>query len=474
MAQPLTFPDSPIHKRVCPPCNALYEPNPDIAGQAVFISFLVHTSVFIFLAMIVTPIISMYLPPVGSSDLQLGVEGAPPEEVEQLELQEASGYSRREPGEEPPPPRYIYRCHCQQVIRDTYTSQYVAGLAFIVTAFSKWEEISPYHFRVIYSIVSMHSTLGLVANYDRSSFLSVVALYIYSPAARGRLHRKDLKFKMVDFAFLLSLILFAAFGVLVFTRVDICFRNCYAGGTVVLVYSALAFFLLLMIAMYGNGYHGPFAWMTFTLSTVGYVGFQNWQYRKLTQIFRPTGLSPGASNETVFSFGQILVFFMIFPLIVDYFGAILVDLERIRKNAVEGVAPTRTLINLFRILLPWFINRIIRDLFKSVNQVVDPLLRRVAGPISHVASKIRASFPAKKKFGSTRSNTDRVERGSANSGQDSRPELVPVTTVVNTDVPLGESTDPQRASAVTRRPTYPLPQGDETQPVQKSIADQIS
>jgi hypothetical protein len=325
----------------------------------IFISFLVHTGIFVFLAMVVTPIISMYLPPVGAGGIPTGpppedLEGIelsifprlsrtglpedfeeieisaqsgryqpePPQDPEELELSEVSGRSVREnPGARP---RYIYRCHCRQVIGDTYTSQYVAGLAFMLTAFLKWKEISPYHFRVIYCVVSVHSILGLVANYDRQSFLSFILFGHMDKRLIGHDgSRMKFKFKMADFAFLLSLALFVAFSIFVPLRTSSCFSACYTIDTKVFGVSAASFVVLLNMALVGNGGHGPFAWTFFTFCTVGYLAFQTWQFHHLTQVFRPAKLPPGASNENLFSFGQILVFFMIFPLIADFYAALL-------------------------------------------------------------------------------------------------------------------------------------------------------
>jgi hypothetical protein len=362
----------------CSPCTALYEPNPDIAGQAIFISFLVHTCIFILLAMVVTPIVGIYLPPVGAGDVPL-------QDLEEVQLIEASGYDRREPGADP---QYIYRCHCQEAVQDTYTSQYVAGLAFIVTAFLIETEISYYHFRVIHCIVSMHSTIGLMSNYHRQSFLSFLVRYITSYFFGERPRWEDLKFKMIDFALLLNVVLLWAFTIFIPFHRDTCFDLCYKNDIWTFVGSSLAFLVLLCMAMFGNGCHNSFGAMLFTFCIAGYTAFQSWQFQSLTQTFRPTQLAPGTSSESIFSFGQILVFFMIFPLVADYIGALLVDIGRIQRNVTGEAPPRETLINLFQVLLPWFIYRVSTDFALTVKRATEPLLRQGATLISNVTAMI--------------------------------------------------------------------------------------
>ncbi|EPE28620.1 hypothetical protein GLAREA_09741 [Glarea lozoyensis ATCC 20868] len=427
----------------------------------------------------------MYLPPVGAGGIPAdpppedieGIElsifprrsrGGLPEDFEELELSEISGRSIREnPGARP---RYIYRCHCRQVIGDTYTSQYVAGLAFMLTSFLKWKEISPYHFRVIYCVVSVHSILGLVANYDRQSFLS----YILFGRMDKRLIRHDgsrmkFQFKMTDFAFLLSLALFVAFSIFVPLRNSSCFSVCYPIDTRVFGISAGAFVALLCMALFGNGGHGPFAWTFFTFCTVGYLALQTWQFHHLTQVFRPAKLPPGASNENLFSFGQILVFFMIFPLIADFYAALLVDLARIRHSTVEGVPVVTTFLSIFRTLLPWFLYRIKQDVVNVANKMTDPILRRGAAPISKFIGKTRALFTFKKKFKSRRTNTDRLERGPVASEHTSATDLVPPTANTSGAVPVGVSTDAVPNLPVIRRSTYEV--GDEIRQVRRTGTD---
>ncbi|KAH6721151.1 hypothetical protein BKA61DRAFT_152162 [Leptodontidium sp. MPI-SDFR-AT-0119] len=373
----------------CLPCNALYEPNPDIAGQAIFLAFLAHTCTFIFLAMIVTPIISFYLPPVPTriasgpdvipmqvEELQIQeasgfrrperditVASGPnviPMQVEELQIQEASGFRRPERDitveelqiqeasgfrrperditveelqiqeasgfrlpERDTTPRYLYRCYCQQTIESTYTSQYISGVAFIVTAFVKWREISPYHLRVIYSIVSMHTIIGLVANYGRQSLLSLSFARLCLGADRAPSWDR-LVYKALDSAVLLNLLLLSIFTVLVpvYSYRDQCFQSCYDKNTWTYAVSVVFFYYLLIFSIQQNGDNGPLGWTIFTSFITLFIVFQVWQFRELTRIFRPVALPLGISSELTFSFGQILVLFMIFPLVTEFLGAL--------------------------------------------------------------------------------------------------------------------------------------------------------
>lgn len=286
--------------------------------------------------MIVTPVFSFYLQAAGPLVVEGGIR---PEDIEQVEFRHSSSGTRPlrgpiilgVPGESEDPGgpeeieriQYTYRCFCQEVIESTYTSQYVAGIAFIVTAFVKRSEVTLYHLRVIYSIVSMHSVLGLISNYHRQSLLSFWASFIGFSRKKDEGRNKKQPFKMLDFALLFNLALFVSFSIFVPLQHDNCFRVCYSESIGTFLGSLGGFLALLCISLYGNGVHGPSAWTIFTILMACYVGFQNWVFYRLTHTFRPTTLDPGVSSELTFSFGQILVLFMIVPLVVEYLAAML-------------------------------------------------------------------------------------------------------------------------------------------------------
>ncbi|KAF2676866.1 hypothetical protein K458DRAFT_410069 [Lentithecium fluviatile CBS 122367] len=43
-------------------CENLYEPNPDIAGRGVLITFMAHTVYYIFLGLVITPVVNTFSP----------------------------------------------------------------------------------------------------------------------------------------------------------------------------------------------------------------------------------------------------------------------------------------------------------------------------------------------------------------------------------------------------------------------------
>lgn len=63
-----------------------------------------------------------------------------------------------------------------------------------------------------------------------------------------------------------------------------------------------------------------------------------------------------------------------------------VDIGRIQRLAGEAEPHTVTFITLFRVLLPWFANRVLTDFAQLISETLAPLLRRVAAPISSVGA----------------------------------------------------------------------------------------
>ena len=214
--------------------------------------------------------------------------------------------------------RIVYRCYCQEAIESTYTSQYIAGVAFAVTAFVKHTSISYYHLRVIYCLLAMNTTIGLVTNFGMAS--SKLKFRLAS-------HRKDgskMKWKMIDIILPFNSLILLAFSIYLFINKDEKFSTCYkhklgpAIGT-------LAWFGVLAQASYRGG--GParsaFEHLFFTILVSGFVSFQSWQIQDLARIFRTKTPEPGQPDERSFTFGQILVLFMIVPLIGDFSAALI-------------------------------------------------------------------------------------------------------------------------------------------------------
>lgn len=208
----------------------------------------------------------------------------------------------------------MYRCYCQEAIESTYTSQYIAGVAFAVTAFVKHTSISYYHLRVIYCLLAMNTTIGLVTNFGMASKLKF----------RLGFHRKDgSKWKMIDIILPFNSLILLAFSIYLFLNKDEKFSTCYkyklgpAIGTLVWI-SVLA-----RASYRGGPARSALEHFSFSILVSGFVAFQSWQIQDLARVFRTKTPEPGQPDERSFTFGQILVLFMIVPLIGDFSAALI-------------------------------------------------------------------------------------------------------------------------------------------------------
>lgn len=164
--------------------------------------------------------------------------------------------------------------------------------------------------------------MGMMSNYERQSVLSFGLAFLL----RRVKTKKKLKLKMMDIAFSIKVALHLAFTVFVLTQRQRCFRRCYPKDLATYLGSSLAWSALLIISIHKNGNHSPLGYAIFAFCVSGYIAFQSWQFQSLTQTFRPVQVAPGVASEKVFSFGQILILFMIVPLISDYMAALLCEL----------------------------------------------------------------------------------------------------------------------------------------------------
>lgn len=215
--------------------------------------------------------------------------------------------------------RLVYRCYCREAVQNAYTSQYIAGIAFVVTAFVKHKTISYYHLRVIYCLLAMNSVIGVASNLDRSSKLR--SLLWLSRRQRTR----QPKWKMIDFVYTINLAVFWAFSLYVFIKQDTNFSSCYKHNRIMIFATCLWFFWLSAMTLSSKKARPSAAvWLIFFLGVAGFVGFESWQIWVLTSTFRQrksSGALPGMTDEKTFTFGQILVLFMIVPLVGDFTAA---------------------------------------------------------------------------------------------------------------------------------------------------------
>lgn len=299
--------------------------------------------------MVITPIVQIYLPPVPNRDQEIGEFAydhvellRPDEDLGEIEFDSL----RIEPGPPSPEPsifsgvgdrpesrrsdrrrRMVYRCYCQEAIESTYTSQYIAGVAFAVTAFVKHNSISYYHLRIIYCLLAMNTTIGLVTNFVRASKLKNML---------GLDRKSGLKLKMTDVVLLFNMIVLFGFSIYLFLKKDEKFSGCYKHNLGPAV-GTLVWFLVLAFASYGGrSWRSALQHVWFTILVSAFVAFQSWQIQDLARTFRTKAPQPGQPDERSFTFGQILVLFMIVPLIGD-FSAGLISIAPSNLFGVECV-----------------------------------------------------------------------------------------------------------------------------------------
>ncbi len=263
------------------------------------------TSVFIFLALVITPIVQLYIPIIPAEEEQQAVGQL---DVTSLEATSAPGV----PGK---PPRMVYRCYCREAIQNTYTSQYIAGFAFAITAFVKNSSMSYYHLRVIYCLITMNSVIELASNFDRVSKLCF------------RSNRRDRpNWKMIDLVYVINIAIVWAFTGYVGIKQDAQFVRCYEyNGTIIFVtwcwFSDLC--LPTFIKRRRSHLHSAGVWLTFFFLVAGLVGFLSSQIWVTTSTFQKRAVALGEADESTFTFGQIMVLFMVVPLIEDFTAAMI-------------------------------------------------------------------------------------------------------------------------------------------------------
>jgi hypothetical protein len=128
-----------------PDCKALYTPDPDIAGAGIILSLLVHASIYIILGLIIAPYIHLFFRQVTPAR---GINEYDPEGV------------KREAR------RSLLTSKCRDAIVDSFGSQYIVGLSFIIVGFIRHTQTSYYHVRIIHALASMNFVGACVSQYN--------------------------------------------------------------------------------------------------------------------------------------------------------------------------------------------------------------------------------------------------------------------------------------------------------------------
>ena len=200
-----------------------------------------------------------------------------------------------------------------EALQSTYTSQYITGVAYVVTTFIRWKTTSQYHRNAVFCLVAINSTVGLIVNFDRPFILG----FRVQVGKNGRRGFRWKTLHMVDFGLLLTLLVFIAFGISTLVAQDEHFMECFKGWRIFISCSLIGFGLMCFFVMKRTkGPRSTLAWLTFIIAVGLFLAAQSLYFKRLTQKFRSQ--DSNGSDETVISFGQILVLFMIVPIVADF------------------------------------------------------------------------------------------------------------------------------------------------------------
>ncbi|KAF2190331.1 hypothetical protein K469DRAFT_682436 [Zopfia rhizophila CBS 207.26] len=332
----------PLHN-VTVDCGKIYPPDADVAGIGIVVAFLVHTTCYIFLGMIVAPAIHLYL-----WQITFAPGSAPRAEPDGRLTSSAIDQHRGRQRHGPQVVRQTPRS--SEAIVTAFTGQYIAACAYMIVAFIKHAELSLYHLRVIHSLCSISLAVGVVSQYNR------VALRWFRPAEReegtgGRY------FNMPFVAFLILLGLYWAFTIytLIFRHSrDKNFRDCVIPNSTDALFIFLTFgtstlltfikIIVWRVQSAGRGLDEPLTdseqsrvttWLFTFCCIIVHVGCQaailftirNGLYRHQSR----------TNSELEFGFGQLMVLFMVFQLVVEFTKGLQADLAFLQPLTSEGM-----------------------------------------------------------------------------------------------------------------------------------------
>ncbi|KAK6345912.1 hypothetical protein TWF730_010255 [Orbilia blumenaviensis] len=387
-------------------CRLLYGADPDIAGLWTQIVFAVHSAVFIILGGLVTPIVYFYLPKdtenYGIFDSRLaGIENS-------ISLAE-SNFNPQVPiplledGCDRSP---ISMCRCLKAIKSVYCAQCITGMAYVFISLIKRGETNAYHQAFILSILVTQSGMGSLVVFHESilhgmdkdtntqdKFNALLNKY-FGPCFR------PIAYNIVLIALLLTKpgqrwsrtrIMELAYRYCMIISVSITFKKSLADpgfdeciplwrlSTVSLPVASLMNSILAN-RVWKRSHLRYAICISFAISTT--VGAQVWLYH-LTSIFRPARMK-GGSEETDFTFGQALVFFMLLPLIIDFFTGLVFDIRRIQRSSWAGEIDGASFSALWTVLIPFVCGKIRSNLEDILRRSIPAHFRMwVSDPLSN-------------------------------------------------------------------------------------------
>ncbi|KAF2474148.1 uncharacterized protein BDR25DRAFT_351680 [Lindgomyces ingoldianus] len=286
----------------------------------------------------------------------------------------------------------------REAIMAVFTGQYIVGLAYLVVAFIKHKEVSYYHLRIIFGLSSINMAVALVSEYTRVNLLR------RSGGLKNWIRRTiDMPPRMciTSFGLLILTICYVAFIIYTIVRrgKDTNFRTCFPADywlfPLTVVHSGgLVFFLAgALIKSEGFVVYRMSSWAGYILMSTVLVIFHYVQLIHITRAFRgPIGrMNP----ELEFGFGQLLMFFMILQLFVEFGIGLccqyphfwhLTDLLTIHSGsrllASTSINPWKKYSSLVRklrqeILQIWYSGP--KKVIRKSKQGISSLLRRLSG-----------------------------------------------------------------------------------------------
>jgi hypothetical protein len=127
-------------------CSTLYEPNPDIAGIGIIVSLATHAGLYILIAMFLAPYIHLFFSQITPVRL-IG-------EVDPLGAKREARSN-------------LLYSECRASIVDSFSSQYIVELSFIIAGFIMRKQISYYHIRMIHALASITLASASVSEYNK-------------------------------------------------------------------------------------------------------------------------------------------------------------------------------------------------------------------------------------------------------------------------------------------------------------------
>ena len=306
-----------------------------------FIAFLSLSSVFIILALIVTPLVEFYMPP----------------SITHNELNYVTRHRRRRHGRgqmrvhgmreiengdgAPGVVRYECQSACVQSINRAYAGQYIVGISYIIVGFIKWKQLSTHLARLLLALSAMNLSMAHPVFFERHRSLQGFAnalrrwrVAFFSPAPSGGhvqhddeedKDKKGSDIEVADLSFLVNQLLFCILFALTINKVakDEAYRTCVSTPFSLIVDGIWTLCLpWIFIRPRGRNYQrNPLRRVGLSLAVILLIVYEAVVFQRTKKKF-PGSPTADTSVAAQFSIGQILILTMIVPLLVDYTNAL--------------------------------------------------------------------------------------------------------------------------------------------------------